>query len=165
MEKFLYIRQLLETYITSIIYIFEVYNKWKVTLLAFSFITFCCLSLTLMVYAEPISPPVVNVIAIQKEIFRVGIALFGVDNQTRNVFSLVKVDNQTVSRLLNPARDDMSDHDGVVESIFSFTNRTVPIGTPFTACILVVDTANYTCAKGYNSPSPTRTEFAQFSLK
>jgi hypothetical protein len=112
--------------------------------------------------AEPILPS--NLGNVGNNAFRVGITIFGVDSDTGMVFSFVKVNNSTGIKIINTTREEMSYPDGVSESIFSFANQTIQNGTGYTACILVVYTGKYLCDKGYNSPSPTRTEFSQFLL-
>jgi hypothetical protein len=99
----------------------------------------------------------------EKDIFRVGISLFGVKNDTGNVFSYVSVDNLTAGRFFNATRED-KDGDGIVESYFTFPNNTISAGTKFTSCSIVLSTTYQKCAIGINSPA-SRTEFAQFELK
>jgi hypothetical protein len=104
-------------------------------------------------------------VAVANDIFRVGITLFGVDNQTGNVFSFVKVNNITAGRFFNASREDMAtDNNGVVESTLSFPNQTILKGERYIACNIALVRLKLNCSQGFNSPS-VRAEYAQFALK
>ena len=122
------------------------------------------LSLSSLSYAQNITTvPQAPVVA--KDVFRVGVTLFGINNETGNVFSFVIVNNLSAGRFFNATNEDMtSDNDGVVESVLSFHNRTIPNGTMYTACNIILEKPMLNCSKGFNSPS-IRTEFSQFLVK
>jgi hypothetical protein len=46
----------------------------------------------------------------------------------------------------------------------SFSNQTIPSGSIFRACYIVLKTQESQCTTGFNSPS-SRTEISQFILK
>lgn len=97
-----------------------------------------------------------------KDIFKVSIMLFGVDDKTGNALSFVKVNNITTGRFFNATRDDLIDRDGVVETVISFPNETVAQGTNFTACNVILNDMSMSCKWGLNMPK--RTEAVQIIL-
>ena len=71
----------------------------------------------------------------------------------------------TAGRLFNATKEDMrKDNNGIVGTVLSFPNETVPTGAEYRACIAVLKIPNIVCASGYNSPGP-RTEMEQFALQ
>ena len=97
-----------------------------------------------------------------KDIFRAGITILGVTKETGNVFSFVKVNNETLGRLFNATKEDLSNQDGIVETVISFPNETVATGGNFTACLVVLRDLSITCKSGFNVPE--RTDVIQFVL-
>lgn len=95
--------------------------------------------------------------------FRVGITMFGVTKDTGNVFSFVKVGDATTGRYSNVSKDDSKDHDGVVDSVMSLSNLTVPTGTNFTACYVILKDLTMSCESGINIQG--RPQSIQFVLK
>lgn len=97
-----------------------------------------------------------------KDIFRISIILFGVDDETGNVFSFVKVNNVTAAKFFNASKEDSIDHDGVVEIVLNFPNETVDTGANFTACNVVLKDQILSCKWGLNMPG--RTDAVQIVL-
>ena len=97
-----------------------------------------------------------------QDVFRVGITVIGITNETGNVFSFVKVNQLTAARYFNASQDDLKDHDGIVDSVLSFPNQTVGTGANFTACNVVLMDLAMSCKSGINIPQ--RTEILQFVL-
>jgi hypothetical protein len=97
-----------------------------------------------------------------KEIFQVGITIFSVTNETGQVLSFVNVNDVASGRYFNAPKDDMNNHDGIVESVISFPNKTVATGANFTACNVVLKDNSMLCKSGLNVPQ--RTEVIQFVL-
>lgn len=112
--------------------------------------------------AQKQSGPTKTVTAGTGDIFRVGVTLIGVNHETGNVFTFVKVDRVTTARYFNASQDDLKDHDGIVDSVLSFPNRTVSTGANFTACNVILKDLAMSCKSGINVPQ--RTEIIQFVL-
>lgn len=91
-------------------------------------------------------------LAPNKDIFKVIIALFGVNDDTGNVLSFVKVNDETVARFFNASKDDALDKDGVVTSTLTFPNETVPAGANFTACEVILKGLTMSCKSQLNIP-------------
>jgi hypothetical protein len=96
------------------------------------------------------------------DIFRVAITIIGVNNETGNVFSFVKVNDDTSTRYFNASKDDLKDQDGFVDSVISFPNKTVTTGANFTACNVVLKELSMSCKSGINIQE--RIESIQFVL-
>lgn len=100
----------------------------------------------------------------QVDIFRVVVSLFGVKGDTGNIVSFVKVNNLTAGKFFNASKENVEKNStGIIETQFSFPNRTIPVGTKYEACMLKLDNLNVSCASGYNSPGP-RTEIEQIQI-
>lgn len=82
-----------------------------------------------------------------REEFGVGITIVGVNNETGNVLSFVKVGDVSIARYFNASEYDL-DHDGIVDRFISFPNETVSTGTNFTACNVIVNDASMSCRSG-----------------
>jgi hypothetical protein len=109
-----------------------------------------------------------NPIYAQDAIFRVAVGLFGIDdteNQDEHVFVFVTVNNVSKARIVNTTELDAADgQDGIVERVaFSWPNDIVNIGDEFRACVLVLQSLENICRKGYDSPS-NQTEYVGISL-
>lgn len=100
--------------------------------------------------------------SIIKDVFRVSLILFGVDNETGNVFSFVKVNNVTSSKYFNASKEDSIDHNGIVETVLSVPNETIATGANFTVCNLVLKEVVMTCKWGLNIQG--RTAIVQIAL-
>src|ERR1043165_1117259 len=65
------------------------------------------------------TPSIPKQLTSTKDVFRVSLILFGVDDKTGNVLSFVKVNNVTAGKFFNASKDDQLDHDGIVETVLN----------------------------------------------
>lgn len=93
------------------------------------------------------------------------ISLFGVTNQTGNVFTFIKVNNITKGAQFNATARDENDGnvDGVVQAYMSIVNQTLANGTSYTACNLVLNTLQSTCVEQHVSPF-IKTQFVELTV-
>jgi hypothetical protein len=84
---------------------------------------------------------------LDKNDFRIAMTLFGVKNDTGNIFSFVKVNNLTTSKFIDSVRED-SDHDGILDTALRLPNQTVSTGANFTACSVVLKYVSMSCKSG-----------------
>lgn len=87
--------------------------------------------------------------------FKVLITLFGVDNSTGYVMSIVSANNLTKFRLFNATENDLEDlesRDGMTQISISFQNVTINNGNPFKVCNVLVKEMEMECIKSYKTP-------------
>lgn len=94
-------------------------------------------------------------LAPNKDILKVVIALFGVNADTGNVLSFVKLNDVTVARFFNASKENTVDKDGIVTSTLSFPNETVSAGANFTACAVILKGLTMSCKSQLNIPAIT----------
>jgi hypothetical protein len=98
--------------------------------------------------------------------FQVIVTLLGVDSTTGDVITFVNVGNVTKVTAQNASVklfQTNSTDAGVLEVTFKFSNVTIPIGSQFKACNMVVKDLDLVCKTGVNSPAK-RPEFVDLSL-
>lgn len=100
--------------------------------------------------AQLIKKPQPNIGTKSNEGFRLGITFFGVKKDTGNVFWFMKVNNVTTGKYSNVSKEDAKDHDGVVDSVISLPNTTIPTGANFTACYVILKNTFMSCKSGIN---------------
>lgn len=84
-----------------------------------------------------------------KDVFKVIVTLFDITNSTKDIVTLVNVNDQTKIKLFNAENPEGQDK---VSYALTFPNLTVNDGDPFTVCTVKVDTFKLDCIKGKNSP-------------
>ena len=86
-----------------------------------------------------------------KDVFKVIVTLFDITNSTKDIVTLVNVNDQTKIKLFN-AENPQSQGQDKVSYTLTFPNLTVNDGDPYTICTVKVDTFKLDCIKGKNSP-------------
>ena len=84
-----------------------------------------------------------------KDVFKVVVSLFDITNSTKDIVTLVNVNDQTKIKLFNAENPEGQDK---VSYALTFPNLTVNDGDPYTVCTVKVDTFKLDCIKGKNSP-------------
>jgi hypothetical protein len=84
-----------------------------------------------------------------KDVFKVIVTLFDITNSTKDIVTLVNVNDQTKIKLFNAENPEGQDK---VSYALTFPNLTVNDGDPYTVCTVKVDTFKLDCIKGKNSP-------------
>jgi hypothetical protein len=84
-----------------------------------------------------------------KDVFKVIVTLFDITNSTKDIVTLVNVNDQTKIKLFNAENPEGQDK---VSYALTFPNLTVNDGDPYTVCTIKVDTFKLDCIKGKNSP-------------
>jgi hypothetical protein len=84
-----------------------------------------------------------------KDVFKVIVTLFDITNSTKDIVTLVNVNDQTKIKLFNAENPEGQDK---VSYALTFPNLTVNDGDPYTVCTVKVDTFKLDCVKGKNSP-------------
>lgn len=99
------------------------------------------------------------------DLLRVGMFVFGIDNETGNVVTYVTTKNMTKAGAALASTMDAADNatDGIAEVYYSFPELSAQVGDKYEACALKVNDHNIQCTSGFKSPS-NRTEVAQLLL-
>ncbi|CAN5467608.1 hypothetical protein BH18THE1_BH18THE1_13010 [soil metagenome] len=97
-----------------------------------------------------------------KDVFKVVVTLFGITNSTKDVFTLVNVEEQTKIKLFN-AEDPENEGQDKVSYIMTFLGTEVQDGDPYTVCTMTVKNFKLQCDKGNNSPL-NRPEFVDINI-
>ena len=84
-----------------------------------------------------------------KDVFKVIVTLFDITNSTKDIVTLVNVNDQTKIKLFNAENPEGQDK---VSYALTFPNLTVNDGDPYTVCTVKIDTFKLDCIKGKNSP-------------
>ena len=100
------------------------------------------------------------------DLLRVGMFIFGIDNDTGNVVTYVTAKNLTKAGADLGSTMDAADNstDGIAEVYYSFPEITAQVGDKYEACALKVNDQSVQCTSGFKSPS-NRTEVAQLLLE
>jgi hypothetical protein len=96
------------------------------------------------------------------DVFKVIVTLFGITNSTKDVLTLVSVDDQTKVKLFNAEDPENSGQDKVSYTM-TFPGTEVPDEEPYTVCTMTVKDFKMQCDKGNNSPL-NRPEFIDVNL-
>lgn len=97
-----------------------------------------------------------------KDVFKVVVSLFGISNSTKDIVTMVNVDDQTKVKLYN-AEDPATSGQDKVSYTLTFPNLTVNAGDPYTVCTMSVDNFKLNCKQGSNSPL-SRPEFVDVDV-
>ena len=97
-----------------------------------------------------------------KDVFKVVVTLFGITNSTKDVLTLVNVQDQTKIKLFNP-EDPQNEGLDKVSYTLTFPGINVQDGDPYTVCTMSTDNFKLRCEKGNNSPL-NRPEFVDINL-
>lgn len=100
------------------------------------------------------------------DLLRVGMFIFGIDNDTGNVVTYVTAKNLTKAGAELGSTMDAADNstDGIAEVYYSFPEMSAQVGDKYEACALKVNDQSVQCTSGFKSPS-NRTEVAQLLLE
>jgi hypothetical protein len=97
-----------------------------------------------------------------KDVFRVVVTLFEITNSTKDVLTLVNVEDQTKIKLFN-AEDPENQGQDKVSYTMTFPGIEVQDGDPYTVCTMTVKNFKLDCDKGNNSPL-NRPEFVDINV-
>lgn len=97
-----------------------------------------------------------------KDVFKVVVTLFGITNSTKDVLTLVNVEDQTKIKLFN-AEDPENRGQDKVSYTMTFPGVEVQDGDPYTVCTMTTDNFKLKCDKGNNSPLD-RPEFVDINV-
>lgn len=86
-----------------------------------------------------------------KDVFKVIVTLFDITNSTKDIVTLVNVNDQTKIKLFNAENPESQGQDKVSYTL-TFPNLTVNDGDPYSVCTVKVETFKLDCIKGKNSP-------------
>jgi len=86
-----------------------------------------------------------------KDVFKVIVTLFDITNSTKDIVTLVNVNDQTKIKLFNAENAQTQGQDKVSYTM-TFPNLTVNDGDPYTVCTVKVETLKLDCINGKNSP-------------
>jgi len=97
-----------------------------------------------------------------KDVFKVVVSLFGISNSTKDIVTIVNVDDQTKVKLYN-AEDPATGGQDKVSYTLTFPNLAVNDGEPYNVCTMSVDNFKLKCKQGSNSPL-NRPEFVDVDV-
>ena len=97
-----------------------------------------------------------------KDVFKVIVTLFGITNSTKDVLTLVNVEDQTKIKLFN-AEDPENQGQDKVSYTMTFPGIEVQDNDPYTVCTMTVKNFKLECDKGNNSPL-NRPEFVDINV-
>lgn len=97
-----------------------------------------------------------------KDVFKVVVTLFGITNSTKDVLTLVNVEDQTKIKLFNPEGPENRGQDKVSYTM-TFPGIEVQDGDPYAVCTMTTDNFKLKCDKGNNSPLD-RPEFVDINV-
>jgi hypothetical protein len=97
-----------------------------------------------------------------KNVFKVIVTLFGITNSTKDVLTLVNVEDQTKIKLFN-AEDPENQGQDKVSYTMTFPGIEVQDNDPYTVCTMIVKNFKLECDKGNNSPL-NRPEFVDINV-
>jgi hypothetical protein len=142
-----------------------------ITAVFLTIVTLQCISISIgLAYAET---------GKGKDIFKVILTVFGVENTKGDVIALVTVNNGEASKVkfleseafkpvsskltslvLTPMPDSSG---GILEYVSTFPNVTVNAGAEYKACVMTTKDLELLCKAGHNSPA-SRPEFVDINL-
>ena len=99
---------------------------------------------------------------IGKDVFKVVVSLFGITNSTKDIVTIVNVDNQTKVKVYNAKNPETEGLDKVSYTI-TFPNLNVEDGKPYKVCTVSVEDFKLKCNNGNNSPL-NRPEFVDIHV-
>jgi hypothetical protein len=99
---------------------------------------------------------------IGKDVFKVIVTLYDITNSTKDIITIVNVDDQTKTKVFNAENPETEGQDKESYTI-TFPNVTVNAGDPYTVCTVSVTDFKLNCKEGNNSPL-TRPEFVDIKV-
>ena len=99
---------------------------------------------------------------IGKDVFKVIVTLYDITNSTKDIITIVNVDDQTKTKVFNAENPETEGQDKESYTI-TFPNVTVNDGDPYTVCTVSVNDFKLNCKEGNNSPL-TRPEFVDIKI-
>ncbi len=99
---------------------------------------------------------------IGKDVFKVIVTLYDITNSTKDIITIVNVDDQTKTKVFNAENPETEGQDKESYTI-TFPNVTVNDGDPYTVCTVSVNDFKLNCKEGNNSPL-TRPEFVDIKV-
>jgi hypothetical protein len=96
------------------------------------------------------------------DVFKVIVTLFGITNSTKDVVTLVNVEDQTKIKLFNAENPETEGQDKVSYTM-TFPGIEVQDGDPYAVCTMSVENFKLDCDKGNNSPL-NRPEFVDINV-
>ena len=97
-----------------------------------------------------------------KDVFKVIVTLFGITNSTKDVLTLVSVEDQTKIKLFN-AEDPQNQGQDKVSYTMTFPGINVGDGDPYKVCTMSTENFKLKCDEGKNSPL-NRPEFVDIDV-
>lgn len=97
-----------------------------------------------------------------KDVFKVVVTLFGITNSTKDVLTLVNVEDQTKIKLFNAENPESQGQDKVSYTM-TFPGIEVQDGDTYKVCTLTTDNFKLKCNNGNNSPL-NRPEFVDINV-
>jgi hypothetical protein len=97
-----------------------------------------------------------------KDVFKVIVTLYGITNSTKDIVTIINVDDQTKVKLYSPDNPTTEGSDKVSYT-FAFPNMAVQDGQKFTVCNMSTDNFKLKCENGNNSPLD-RPEFVDINV-
>ena len=99
---------------------------------------------------------------IGKDVFKVVVSLFGITNSTKDIVTIVNVDDQTKVKVFNAENTETEGSDKVSYTI-TFPNLNVEDGKPYSVCTVSTEDLKINCKEGNNSPL-NRPEFVDIDV-
>jgi hypothetical protein len=96
-----------------------------------------------------------------KDVFKVVVSLYGITNSTKDIITLINVDDHTKVELYN-AENPGKEGSGKVSYVVTFPNLSVHDGEPYHVCTMSVEDFKLKCEEGKNSPF-NRPEFVDIN--
>lgn len=96
------------------------------------------------------------------DVFKVIVSLIGITNSTKDIITIVNVQDQTKIKLFNAENNESQDEDKV-SYVMTFPGTEVKDGDTYTVCTASVDNFKLECDKGKNSPID-RPEFVDVNV-
>jgi hypothetical protein len=97
-----------------------------------------------------------------KDVFKVIVTLYGITNSTKDIVTIINVDDLTKVKLYSPDNPTTNGSDKVSYT-FAFPNMAVQDGQRFTVCNMSTDNFKLKCENGNNSPLD-RPEFVDINV-
>ena len=97
-----------------------------------------------------------------KDVFTVVVSLYGITNSTKDIITIVNVDDRTNVKLYDSGNPTTEGSDKVSYT-FAFPNMAVEDGQTYTVCTMSTDNFKLKCKSGNNSPLD-RPEFVDINV-
>lgn len=97
-----------------------------------------------------------------KDVFKVIVTLYGITNSTKDIVTIVSVNDQTKAKVFNAENPETESRDKVTY-VMTFPNLTVNEGEVYTVCTVSMDDFKMNCKEGSNAPL-TRPEFVDVNV-